>query len=308
MRVLEDTDVYGAVSMADAVETIEGAFREQAAGTLVAPPRFRVGTDAGGMVFTAGVAADRGVMGFRVYDTFPEVTADHTQLTAVFSAETGALRGLHAGHAIGGFRTGAIGGVAVDHLARADAATLGVLGSGPQARMQATAIDAVRDLSTVQVYSPTEDHREAYADDVGDRVDATVTARDDPEPVVREADVLVVATDSEEPVFERDWVQPGTHVSTLGPKTAAAHEVPLELLGDADVVATDSLSQVADTGAFYLKGVDREGMVELGDVVAGDVPTRDDDAITVFCSVGLAGTEVVLADEVLRRTDESEVQ
>jgi ornithine cyclodeaminase/alanine dehydrogenase len=306
MRVLEDADVYGTVSMADAVETVEAAFREQAAGTLVAPPRFRVGTDAGGMVFTAGVAADRGVMGFRVYDTFPEVTADHTQLTAVFSAETGALRGLHAGHAVGGFRTGAIGGVAVDHLARVDADTLGVLGSGPQARMQATAIDAVRDLSAVQVFSPTAEHRESYAADVGDRVDADVVARDDPEPVVREADVLVVATDSEAPVFEADWVAPGTHVSTLGPKTATAHEVPLDLLGAAAVVATDSLAQVEDTDGFYLQGVDREGMVELGDVVGGDLPPRDDDAVTVFCSVGLAGTEVVLADEVLRRTGEGD--
>lgn len=301
MDVLDDSDVVTALSMADAVATIEDAFREQAAGTLVAPPRFEVDAGDGDLVFTAGSALDRGVTGFRVYETFP-AHEDQTQLTAVFDTETGAFRCLHAGGAVAGFRTGSIGGVAVDHLARADAAVLGVLGSGPQARLQATAIDAVRDLDMVQVYSPTPDHRESYVDDVGDRVDATVAARDDPEPVVREADVLTVATDSAEPVLETGWVADGTHVNTLGPKTAGAHELPLDLLGRADVVATDSLAQVDAVDGFYLQGVDREGLVELGDAVAGDLPGRIDDAVTVFCSVGLAGTEVALADEVHRRT------
>jgi len=301
MRVLDDSDVFGALSMADAVETIEAAFREQAAGTLVAPPRFEVGAGDGDLVFTAGSALDRGVTGFRVYETFP-AHADQTQLTAVFDAETGAFRCLHAGHAVAGLRTGAIGGVAVDHLARANATTLGVLGSGPQARLQATATDAVRDLDRVRVFSPTPAHREAYVDDVGGRVDAEVSASDDPEPVVRGADVLAVATDSTDSVLETDWVTPGTHVSTLGPKRATAHELPLDLLGRADVVATDSLAQVAATDEFYLQGVEREGLVELGDAVAGDLPARTDDAVTVFCSVGLAGTEVVVADEVHRRT------
>lgn len=299
MRVLDDGDVFGALSMNDAVATVATAFHEQAAGTLVAPPRFTVDAGDGDLVFTAGTARDRGVTGFRVYETFPP-TDGQTQLTAVWSSETGALRGLHAGHAVAGFRTGAIGGVAVDHLARADATTLGVLGSGPQARMQATAVDAVRDLDRLQVYSPTPDHREAYADDVRDRVDCEVVARDDPEPVVREADVLVVATDSTDPVFETDWVRPGTHVSTLGPKHADAHEVPLDLLGRADVVATDSVAQVLDDPAFFLPDPERT-LVELGDRVADDLPAPDD-AVTVFCSVGLAGTEVVLADEVLART------
>lgn len=286
--------------MNDAVATVETAFREQAAGTLVAPPRFTVDAGDGDLVFTAGTARDRGVTGVRIYETFP-AAEDQTQLTAVWSSETGAFRGLHAGHAVAGFRTGAIGGVAVDHLARADATTVGVLGSGPQARMQATAVDAVRDLDRLQVYSPTPDHRDAYVDDVGDRVACEVTARDDPEPVVRDADVLVVATDSTDPVFETDWVRSGTHVSTLGPKRAGEHEVPLDLFGRADVVATDSLAQVGDDLEFLFPGSERT-LVELGEVVAGDPPDRTDDAVTVFCSVGLAGIEVVLADEVLART------
>lgn len=297
MRVLDDGDVFEALSMAEAVATVETAFHEQAAGTLLAPPRFTVGAGDGQLVFTAGTARKRGVAGFRVYETFPPAEGQ-TQLTAVWSSETGAFRGLHAGNAVAGLRTGAIGGVAVNYLARADAATVGVLGSGPQARLQATAVDAVRDIERLQVYSPTTSHREGYVDDVSDRVACEVTAHANPEVVVREADVLVVATDSTDPVFDTDWVSSGTHVSTLGPKRAHAHEVPLDLLGRADVVATDSLAQVEDDSAFFLPDPERR-LVELGACVAGDLPDRSDDAVSVFCSVGLAGTEVVLADEVL---------
>lgn len=300
MHVLDDGDVFDALSVTEAIATVETAFREQAAGTLFAPPRFTVDAGDGELVFTAGTARERGVTGFRVYETFPPAEGQ-TQLTAVWSSETGAFRGLHAGNAVAGLRTGAIGGVAVDSLSRTDATNVGVLGSGPQAQLQATAVDAVRGLERLQVYSPTPDHREAYVDDISDRVACEVTACANPEPVVREADVLIVATDSVDPVFETDWVAPGTHVSTLGPKRADAHEVPQDLLDRAAVVATDSLAQAEDEPAFFLPDPDRR-LVELGACVAGNLPDRADDAVTVFCSVGLAGTEVVLADEVLERT------
>jgi ornithine cyclodeaminase/alanine dehydrogenase len=134
-----------------------------------------------------------------------------------------------------------------------------------------------------------------------------VTAHDDPEPVVRGADVVYVATDSETPVLEADWLDAGAHVHTLGPKWADGHELPRAVFERADVVATDSLDQVAayeDEGGFVVDDWD-ERVVELGDLVVDGVG-RDADALTVFCSVGLAGTEVVLADRYLRELERQE--
>jgi ornithine cyclodeaminase/alanine dehydrogenase-like protein (mu-crystallin family) len=96
--------------------------------------------------------------------------------------------------------------VAIDHLARDDARTLGVLGTGPQARMGARVACAVREFDSVRVFSPTRDHRETFAERMPERLGVSVEAHESAEPVVREADVCYVATDARSPVFEADWV------------------------------------------------------------------------------------------------------
>jgi ornithine cyclodeaminase/alanine dehydrogenase len=151
----------------------------------------------------------------------------------------------------------------------------------------------------VRVFSPTREPRETFAELLPERLGVPVEAHDGAEPVVREADVLYVATDSRSPVFEADWVRDGTHVCTLGPKFEVAHELPLALTDRASAVVTDSLAQVAGYAEyrdpFFLAP---ERFVELGDVVAAGLE-RDAEDVTLFCSVGLAGTEVVLADRLL---------
>lgn len=96
--------------------------------------------------------------------------------------------------------------MAIDHLARDDARTLGVLGTGPQARMGARVACAVREFDSVRVFSPTRDHRETFAERMPERLGVSVEAHESAEPVVREADVCYVATDARSPVFEADWV------------------------------------------------------------------------------------------------------
>ncbi|WP_440772510.1 ornithine cyclodeaminase family protein [Natronorubrum sp. DTA28] len=300
--ILTDGEVYSQFDYETVVDAMSDAFAERAAGTLEAPPRWHVDAGAGDLVFTAGAATGpTNAAGFRVYETYPESGADHTQLVAVFDATTGAFEGLVVGHAVGGLRTGGIGGVAIDCLAREDSETLGVLGSGFQARAQVGAACAVRDFSTVLVYSPTEENRNAFAETVDDEVKPAVRAVDDPESVVREADALVCATDSQEPVFDPDWLESGTHVTTIGPKFRDAHELPLEVVERADVVATDSLPQIdAYDRPHLVSGEHYDRMIELADALEDPTLGRTDpDDVTLFCSVGLAGTEVVLGSRFL---------
>lgn len=307
-RMLTDGDVASLLPMADAVALLESAFERHAAGELAAPPRFGVEADGGSLVFTAGATdGPDPAVGFRVYETFPGDGPDHQQLVASFDGETGAFEGVAVGHRIGAMRTGAIGGVAIDHLAREDATTLGVLGSGSQARTQLEAATAVRNFDDARVYSPTPEHRERFAEEMGERYGIAIEATDGPEPVVRDADVLVCTTRSTEPVFDAEWLQPGTHVNTLGPKFVDAHELDPAVAGRAAVVATDSLAQVESYDEpFFLTGMPAmDDLVELGNVVAGEHPGRTGpEEVTLFCSVGLAGTEVVLASEAFRRAGE----
>jgi ornithine cyclodeaminase len=217
---------------------------------------------------------------------------------------TGALSGIIVGDLIGELRTGAIGGVAVKHMARPDSQILGIIGSGPQARAQLEAAASVLSFQKVTVFSRTAEKRERFAAEMSEKLAIEVRPASSPEEAVREADVLICATSSGTPVFKAEWLKAGVHINTIGPKFTVAHEIEIQVADRSRVIATDSLEQVnAYHPAFFLSDTPhRQRVVELGDIVAGAESGRTSpEDVTLFCSVGLAGTEVVVAAEVIRR-------
>lgn len=306
---LTDDDVHARISMADAIRKIETALIEKSHGTLTAPPRFRIEVNGGALVFTAGAATGpEQVIGFRVYDTFPDESAEKPQIVAVFDSATGRLKGICVGSSLGVMRTGAIGGVAVNAMSRADARVLAVIGTGRQARAQVEAASLVRPFRLIKVYSRSEERRRSFCQNMSDRLAATVEVASSARACLADADVVICATTSPTPVFEASWVKPGTHVQTLGPKEASAHELPPEILNRSAILATDSLAQLRSYPNPHIAcGTPHEDrIVELSDIVAGRVPGRTSGTdVTVFFSVGLAGTEVVLANEAIRRATPS---
>ncbi len=301
-RILSDEDVRG-LPMGVAVGKMEDAFREMAAGNLNAPPRFRVAGDGGDLVFTAGSAAgSENVLGFRVYDTFPttSTSADQKQIVVVYGNGDGRLKGLVIGRLLGATRTGAIGGVAIKHLSRPDSKVLGVIGTGYQAVTQVKAAFAVRDIELVRVYNRTRGKAEAFAAAVAKEQGVGVQVVDSAREAVRGADILLCVTNSATPVIESDWLKPGVHVNNVGPKLVARHELPLDIGGVCEVVVCDSIQQAAGYGEpFYLPP---ETFVGLDQIVAGAAAGRPSpEARTLFVSVGLAGTEVILANALLDR-------
>lgn len=298
MIVLDDADARRLLEPATAVAAVRACLAAQQEGGLEAPPRVRAPLGGGDLMFTAGRLAGTGY-GFRMYDTLP--TAGSDQVTVVFDDDTGRVTGVITGDFLGAARTGAIGAVAVDVLARPEAVVLGLVGSGRQAWTQLWAISAVRSLREVRVYGRDPGRREAFArrasHELGLPAAGAAGARD----AVAEADIVVLATSSRVPVIEAGWVSAGAHVTTLGPKLAGAHECPAELAARADVIVTDSLPQLdAYREPFFLDAA-KARIGALGAAVAGAGPARaNGDQITMFCSVGLAGTEVAVAAALLR--------
>lgn len=289
-RLFNDDDVRAQLDAGTAVRAVRAAILAQYEGTLQAPPRVRASLGEGHLVFTAGYLREQGLFGFRAYATH----GDAEQLVAVWSDEDGELLALVHGVELGVRRTGAIGAVAVDAVARPGAVRAGIVGAGAQAWSQLWALCAVRQVEEVVVAARRRERAAAFArrvaDELGVRSRAVVAVED----AVRERDVVIVATNSAVPVLESDWIAPGTHVTTLGPKTVSRHEVPAELARRAHVILTDSRAQAASYPEPHLFAVDQ--MIDVGAVLAGAVPGRTTpDQITVFCSVGLAGTEVALA-------------
>jgi alanine dehydrogenase len=168
-KILTDADVARLARMPEMIAGIEAALLAKAVGALAAPPRMRVPVGPrGDLVFTVGgVNAGQSVAGFRAYHTFPREAPDGAQLTAVWDQASGSLKGIIVGDLLGELRTGAIGGVAVKALARADADSIAIIGSGAQARTQLQAAAAVRPLRAARVYSRSSENRERFAAEMG---------------------------------------------------------------------------------------------------------------------------------------------
>ena len=300
-RVAVATDADVAALSADRVVAVMArALRAHGDGRLVAPPREAYDIGATRLVLTVGGLRD-GVAGFRAYDTYP---AEGDQLVAVWDPGEQRLVGVVVGSELGPRRTGAIGAVAADALAPESAAELGLVGAGRQAWAHLWALHAVRPLRRVRVYSRSRERAAAFAQRCTDELSVAAETAATPEDAVEGAPLVTLATSSGNPVVRADAVADGAHVTTVGPKALGRHELPLPLAARAATIVSDSRAQLLGFAEpFVLSGTPHlDKLVDLGDVLAGRAPgRRSPGELTLFVSAGLAGTEVLLAAEVLRR-------
>ncbi len=291
--MLTDDGLRASVDGTRAVEWMREAVLAVEEGRLHAPARASTELGEGRLVFTTGALSGEW-FGYRSYDTFDVDGGE--QVVVVQSAHTGRVEAIAVGNALGQIRTGALGGLAADVLARPDASTVGVIGSGSQAWSQIWAISAVRDIRQVSVYSPTSAHAEVFARRVRDELGVAGESVETAEAAARDHDIVVLATTSRTPVIDPAWLAPGTHVTTVGPKQQGASEFGLDLVEAAQVVVTDSLAQLHayHPPSMVATSSHADRFVSLGAVAANTTPGRQHDELTLYLSVGLAGTEVHL--------------
>jgi ornithine cyclodeaminase len=212
--------------------------------------------------------------------------------------QTAKLEGIIVSRHVGSIRTGAIGGVAMKYMSRPGASVAAVIGTGRQAATQIEAAARVRRLTDIRCFNRTEETRLAFAGAVQEKLGIRTTPTASAEEAVRDADIVILATRSKTPVICADWLSPGAHVNMLGPRSKGQSEVGLDVAEGAGLIATDSPEQIAAfQSPFFLKNTpEMARMVDLAEIIAGRASGRSDDsANSLFCSVGLAGTEVVIA-------------
>lgn len=296
-RIFDDDDIRSRLDAADAVRWMGEAIDAHHRGDLVAPSRVHADLGAGRIVFTTGRL--RGSwFGYRSYDTFPAEPGN--QVVVVQDEASGQVRGIAIGNELGPRRVGAIGAVAAEALAPRAARVAAVIGTGTQAQAQLWALPVARQLSEVRVYSRDPARREAFA-----RLARRLTSVPcHPAPTARDAvtgaQIVILATSSPVPVIDTGWLEPGSYVSTLGPKQQGRAEFGPDLAAAAAVVATDSLAQLEayDPPNVLVGTPQRERLVSLGALRAGQAGRPEPGEIRVFFSVGLAGTEAFLLDRL----------
>jgi ornithine cyclodeaminase/alanine dehydrogenase-like protein (mu-crystallin family) len=302
---ITEEQVCEALPMAKAIEVVEESFRRLSGGVGVNHPRRRVVLENSAVLHYMAAGDNRdGLLGAKIYATKPGVGARF--LVVLFDAERAELLATLDANALGQIRTGAATGVATRHLARADAAVLGLIGSGFQAETQLAAVAAVRPLRSVRVFSRSAEKRSAFAARMSKRLGLAVEAVETARGAVEEADIVVTVTSARQPVVEGAWLPRGCHVNAAGSNQARRREIDAAVVERSAVVAVDFLEQ-AKMEAGDLIGAVEEGalawerVTELAAIVSGgSVGRRSDDEITLFESLGLAMEDLAVANYVYR--------
>ena len=294
---LTESEVNQVLTMELALETVEQAFRLLSDGGATNGPRSRIRLPAGGLFnFMCAAAPGAGVMGLKAYGVAPgNPVKFYVQL---FSTETGELLALLEAGDLGQVRTGAASGIATKYMAREDSATVGVIGSGYQARTQLEAVCNVRPIKSARVFSRNPERRERFATRMSERLGIEISPVDSGEECVSDADVVITMTSTNRPVLNGEWLSEGTHINAAG----ANHWMRRELDGDAvrrsDIIVTDDIEQAKmECGDLIypaeLGSIRWEQVRSLADVVGGSAPGRTTDSdITLFESQGLAVQDI----------------
>jgi alanine dehydrogenase len=293
--IITDDDVKRLLPMKDCIEAMRVAFRDFADGTAVNRPRMRYlaqHPDPGrkylanvhvGAVPSAGIACVRAGSQIirppsasndrRLYEN-PQ--AFNWGIVILYSIETAEPLALLHEFQLSGMRVGATTAVAVDRIARPDAATLGLFGTGKQARNALEAIAVVRPLRRVNVYSPSAEHRQDFAREMA-RDGMDVVAATDPKAVVAGADIVCCATTAMTPVFDGNWLQDGQLVVSIANSdvTNKRSEVDRRTYERASAVIINDWESVIDNDQTELLEPLEEGVIrkeqicELGDLLLG---------------------------------------
>jgi ornithine cyclodeaminase/alanine dehydrogenase-like protein (mu-crystallin family) len=281
MIYLTEADVRELLPMEKCIGLMRETFAALREGTAQNQPRRRLILKTGSVLHSlAGASGD--YFGTKFYSTNPRHGAHF--LFALYDAETATPLALMEANYLGQIRTGAASGYATDLMANPAAATAGVIGSGFQARSQVDAIRAVRPIREVRVWSRNAEKARQFAQEMN------ATAVDSAEAAVRDADIVVTATNAKEPVIEAEWVRPGMHLNAMGSNIANRRELPTDVVRRAGVIAVDSLEQAKIEAGDLIIPDCWANVVELKDVRPGYEPGR----ITIFKSIGI-GVEDVAA-------------
>lgn len=250
-----------------------------------------------------------GALTTKLVSLFPRNTdrPTHQAVIVAFDPLTGTPVALMDGEAITAARTAAGSALATDLLARQDAQTLVVIGTGVQARAHIRAVSRVRHFREVSVVGRDPAKAKALAEEFAGELRMAAFAQ--VEDAVRAADVVCACTHSADPVLRRDWLRPGTHVNSVGYNTAG-REVDGETVAAALVVVESRAAALAPPpgGSNDLLWPIRDGLIdathihaELGELVSGGRPGRADAAqLTLYKSVGVAVEDAAAAALVLK--------
>jgi len=296
--------------MDTAIAAVEEVLRDQAEGQATNRPRYRVAMPASQLHVMAAGDKRLGVTGLKAYTASRKGARF---LVLLYDSESGDMLAMIEADRLGQMRTGAASGVATKYMARGDADTIGIYGTGWQAESQLMAVCAVRPIKSIKAYGRDADRRGAFARKMTSLLRVDVTPAESPEEAARGQSIVITATSAREPVLKGEWLDPGTHLNVVGSNFLSKAEVDIETIKRASIIAVDSIEQSRVEAGDLMPAIERgviawESVTELGRIVAGrDRGRTSDEDITLFKSNGIALEDISTALRVYHLARERSV-
>lgn len=311
--LLTEHDIRTCLDMPTLIDAMSGALAEFSAGRVTQPIRtvLEVGAEKNYFGVMPASIDGREAVGMKLVTVYPGNHAkgltSHLATILLLDHATGGLMAMLDGRYITEARTAAVSAVSVQRLARPDATSLAILGSGVQAQSHLEAIRHVRTLSDVRVWSPTAANRESFARDAAAATGLAVRACASSSDAVRGADIIVLVTASKTPIVNDADVADGAHICAVGACRPTQREMPTSLVARARVFVDSRAAALTEAGELLIPisegAITAEHIAgELGEVVNGTVAGRSDPRqITIFKSLGMAVEDVVAAQLAVGR-------
>jgi ornithine cyclodeaminase/alanine dehydrogenase len=308
-RLLTHEQVQSLVSMSDAIECMERVFREEGEGRTFLPSRLNMKTGRGWLRVGPAALEASGLMGFKAMNLVPGAGVRYQ--VHLYEIASGALLAIMDAQHLTTLRTGATSAVATRRLARPGAAVVALLGSGVEARAQLEAMQAEGKVWSARVFSPTAANRERLAVDFRERFGMQIVAVGGAEEAVADADLILAAVKSTEPVLLGRWLRPGTHVNSVGTARRDQHEIDVEAFERSARIVVDTKEGVFGEAGDAFAARERiriDDVDELAKLVTDEVPgRRNDSEVTLFKSVGTGLQDIAVAGLIYQRALERSV-
>ena len=309
---LNEQEVAQLLPMDECIEALERAFAHAGAGQVDNKARSRIRMPGGFFHFMAAADGGQGVFGYKAYPSFAG-PGGAKMIVMLYDYDSGQLLSCMEAGRMGQIRTGAASGLATKFMAREEAASVAVIGSGFQARTQLEAVCAVRPIREARVFSRRQERREEFASRSSERLGVEVRAVESAQECVERADIVIAITSAREPVVLGEWLADGSHVNAAGGNHWLRREIDEAAVTRSELIVVDDLEQAkiecGDLMWLEARGSFRWDMArELRDVVSGRAPGRlSMEGVTLFESMGVALEDIAAADLVYRKAREQGV-
>lgn len=311
MRYIPEAQSSTLVTHEMAFEAIGNAFKAAgAASSKVFPALIAHGSDPLNRFSVKSGATDV-LAGLKMGFIWPGNSAKglptHNSVTVLFNQDTGGVHAVIESGVVNAYRTAAADAVATHQLARKTATILAAFGAGNQAGYDCMAIARIRNIEKVLVVNADSARAERFAQRLA--AHGLKVERSSAQDACARADIIVTATPAKSPLFEAEWVRPGTHISCMGADGVGKQELPVGIYARAQLFC-DLVAQSVVIGEFqHAAALIQAGAVpltQIGTVLSGQTPGRlDDQAITIFDSSGIALQDLYIAERLLKACPEA---